>query len=184
MDVNKRINNKALIVYLNLLVFFLIGLLYTFFPVAIPEEKNGVFNETRMLISYTFSTGPSQRVLKGNHSIKYLYTEENNYIKLIGNTPAKSLSWEACTDSDFIVYGKITSTTAEFEGMGHGLIPIFYVEIWKPTQYLANIFYKNSQIDFFKMFLFYAFFFILGNMVLGLLILLQVITNKKPRVFS
>lgn len=184
MDVNKRINNKALIVYLNLLVFFLIGLLYTFFPVAIPEEKNGVFNETRMLISYTFSTRLNNEVLDGNQNIKYLYTEENDYIKLIGNTPDKCLNLEACMDSDFIVYGHVMGTTTEFEVTGHGVIPVFYVEKWKPTQYLVNIFYNNNQTNIFKMFLLYSLFFILGNMVLGFLILLQIIVNRKPRVIS
>jgi len=184
MDASNKINNKALIVYFNLLAFFLIGLIYTFIPLAIPEAKKGVFNETRMLITYTFSIRLFNKVLDGNQNIKHLYSEKNDYIKLIGNTPDKFLNLEACMDSDFIVYGQIIGTTAEYEVSDYGVIPVFYVEKWNPTRYLANIFYNNHQIDLFKMFLLYAFFFISGNMVLGFLILIQVITDKKPRVFS
>ncbi|MBN1797594.1 MAG: hypothetical protein JW822_03395 [Spirochaetales bacterium] len=174
-------SNKVIIVYFNLLAFFICGLIYTFIPLAVPEEKDGVFNETRMLITYTFGTRLFNEVAKGNQNIKHLYTEANAYIKLIGHTPDKLLSLEACMDSEFIVYGHVIGTTAAGEDAAYGAIPVFYVEKWRPTQYLTNVFYNHKQSGFFKMFLLYALFFVLGNMIFGFLILIQVIADKKPR---
>jgi hypothetical protein len=174
-EINK-IKNKVFIVYVNLLVFFIFGLIYTFFPIAFPEQKNGVFNESRMLIKYTFSTRLVNKVLDGNQM------EKNDAITLIGNAPDKSLNLEACLDSDFIVYGYVVGTTAQIEDTDQGAIPVFYVEKWKPTRYLMNIVYNQYHKIFFKWYMLYSFFFILGNMFLGFLMLFNFIANKKPKI--
>lgn len=109
-------------------------------PIRIPVNPDGVFDESRILITYrTGVTGLGSKVLEGKDVFQGVEYNQYDEILLQGNTPHKSIFSESLYGCDFICNG----TGSTLKKGRQGVIPIFTVVKWQPTGYIPNIWNDN-----------------------------------------
>lgn len=136
---------KGTFIIANSLLLFLLSFL--FFPVKLPIRLTEQLNANTIRISYRVpTTAPPHRIEKGKEFIRTTFEWNNDYIKLVGNTPFKLLLYEEIVHEDFIVRGEIVGFTDEFLIAGDGIIPVFYVESWDTDRYFPILYWNRVSI--------------------------------------
>lgn len=112
-------------------------LIISFSPYKIPRSIAGDFNETRLLVKHTATTGPSTEIVKGENALRSslgIQNSEGYGIEFEKGFPGIGMWYPTFYATQYIIEGEVIGVTDSSYIWPN--IPIFRVHKWWPVSYI------------------------------------------------
>ena len=141
---------------------WLAGFVWLLMPIRFPINPDHVtFDGTNILVTFQETTGPSFRVIGGQNALRIatveaerlrpsqpilglLNTEE---VELIGEGPSDLTTYLYMIDSDWVLSGRVIGLSARWCEAFSGVVPLFWVESCRPTEYVTNLLIRTDYLS-------------------------------------
>lgn len=146
---NRRLRRPPRVAWL----FWLAGVLWLALPVAIPVNPDRItFDGGTILVSFQETTGPSFRVDRGDQALRDATIEQERLrrsdpivamlnsteVGLLGKNPGGLVSYGCLSGTSWVISGHVVGLTARWSDAFSGVVPLFWVERYRPTEYCPN----------------------------------------------